>query len=335
MYLREGAGAETLCGWRREDGVCCTGIHFTCAFPLQHLGGIGDGACSHKAGLRVCKTGCEADKTPCLQASEAPACCCSTHACSECTSPLGFMQRCLVQHADMHTLHGPSCQRPACHSLPAVQTIMLSGHRGHACPPGSPRQRRGLPAVSIMSSTSTATLPSTSPMRFITSLTLCALRRLSTMARGASFSFFAKARALATPPTSGDTTTRSPAAGHACHSPAGAALRGRQVPGGGLRRPGALQRWGSRCRVCHSRRNHKIPCSQSPPCGRRPCECWPHHRAVVRGGGDLQLPGAASSRARPWQATSSMHARRYVSLYSARPSRQHLWRCVLRPGSPG
>jgi hypothetical protein len=61
-----------------------------------------------------------------------------------------------------------------------------------------------------MSSTSTATLPRTSPIRFITSLTLCADRRLSTMASGASFSFLAKARARATPPTSGDTTTRSP-----------------------------------------------------------------------------------------------------------------------------
>lgn len=53
-----------------------------------------------------------------------------------------------------------------------------------------------VPAVSIMSSTSTATLPFTSPIRFMTSLTLCALRRLSTMARGASFSFFANPRAL-------------------------------------------------------------------------------------------------------------------------------------------
>ena len=35
-----------------------------------------------------------------------------------------------------------------------------------------------------------------SPMRFMTSDTLWALRRLSTMARGASFSFLAKARAL-------------------------------------------------------------------------------------------------------------------------------------------
>ena len=50
-----------------------------------------------------------------------------------------------------------------------------------------------VPAVSIMSSTSTATLPFTSPIRFMTSLTLCALRRLSTMASGASFSFLAKA----------------------------------------------------------------------------------------------------------------------------------------------
>ena len=47
-------------------------------------------------------------------------------------------------------------------------------------------------------------------MRFITSLTLCALRRLSTIASGASLSFLANARARATPPTSGLTTTRSP-----------------------------------------------------------------------------------------------------------------------------
>ena len=53
-----------------------------------------------------------------------------------------------------------------------------------------------VPAVSIMSSTSTATLPFTSPIRFMTSLTLCALRRLSTMAKGASFSFLANPRAL-------------------------------------------------------------------------------------------------------------------------------------------
>lgn len=42
-----------------------------------------------------------------------------------------------------------------------------------------------------------------------TSATLCACRLLSTMARGASDNFLAKARALATPPTSGDTTTKS------------------------------------------------------------------------------------------------------------------------------
>mmetsp|Transcript_32914 Transcript_32914/g.78104 ORF Transcript_32914/g.78104 Transcript_32914/m.78104 type:complete len:208 (+) Transcript_32914:84-707(+) len=67
-----------------------------------------------------------------------------------------------------------------------------------------------VPAVSIMSSTSTATFPRTSPMRFITSLTLCADRRLSTIASGASLSFLANALARATPPTSGETTTRSP-----------------------------------------------------------------------------------------------------------------------------
>lgn len=48
------------------------------------------------------------------------------------------------------------------------------------------------------------------PIRFMTSETLCALRRLSTIARGASLSFLANALARATPPTSGDTTTRSP-----------------------------------------------------------------------------------------------------------------------------
>jgi hypothetical protein len=44
----------------------------------------------------------------------------------------------------------------------------------------------------------------------MTSLTLCALRRLSTIASGASLSFLANERARATPPTSGETTTRSP-----------------------------------------------------------------------------------------------------------------------------
>ena len=45
-----------------------------------------------------------------------------------------------------------------------------------------------VPAVSIMSSTRTATLPLTSPMRFMTSDTLWADRRLSTIAKGASLS---------------------------------------------------------------------------------------------------------------------------------------------------
>lgn len=45
-----------------------------------------------------------------------------------------------------------------------------------------------VPAVSIMSSTSTATLSFTSPIRFITSETLCEERLLSTIAKGASFS---------------------------------------------------------------------------------------------------------------------------------------------------
>mmetsp|Transcript_39461 Transcript_39461/g.85895 ORF Transcript_39461/g.85895 Transcript_39461/m.85895 type:complete len:261 (-) Transcript_39461:1065-1847(-) len=64
-----------------------------------------------------------------------------------------------------------------------------------------------VPAVSIMSSIIIAILPSTSPIRFITSASLWACRRLSMMARGASLSFLAKARARPTPPTSGDTTT--------------------------------------------------------------------------------------------------------------------------------
>lgn len=46
----------------------------------------------------------------------------------------------------------------------------------------------------------------------ITSATLCPERLLSTMASGASDNFLAKARALATPPTSGETTTKSSAA---------------------------------------------------------------------------------------------------------------------------
>lgn len=58
-----------------------------------------------------------------------------------------------------------------------------------------------VPAVSIMSSTMMATFPLTSPMRFTTSAWLWPGRLLSTMASGASESFLAKARALATPPT--------------------------------------------------------------------------------------------------------------------------------------
>ena len=46
-----------------------------------------------------------------------------------------------------------------------------------------------VPAVSIMSSTRTATLSFTSPIRFITSDTLCEERLLSTIASGASFSY--------------------------------------------------------------------------------------------------------------------------------------------------
>jgi len=46
-------------------------------------------------------------------------------------------------------------------------------------------------------------------MKNHTSATLCPWRLLSTIAKGASDNFLAKARALATPPTSGETTTKS------------------------------------------------------------------------------------------------------------------------------
>ena len=49
--------------------------------------------------------------------------------------------------------------------------------------------------------------PRTSPITFITSVTLMSVRRLSTMANGTS-SFLAKNRARSTPPASGLTTVR-------------------------------------------------------------------------------------------------------------------------------
>src|SRR6185437_9013255 len=66
-----------------------------------------------------------------------------------------------------------------------------------------------VPAVSTMSSTITQVLPSTSPMMFITVDTLARGRRLSMIARSASSSRLAIARARTTPPTSGLTTIRS------------------------------------------------------------------------------------------------------------------------------
>ena len=59
-----------------------------------------------------------------------------------------------------------------------------------------------------MSSTSTQTLSLTSPMMFITVDSFGRGRRLSMIARSASSSRFAIARARTTPPTSGDTTIR-------------------------------------------------------------------------------------------------------------------------------
>ena len=67
-----------------------------------------------------------------------------------------------------------------------------------------------VPPVSIMSSINTAVLPATSPITVRLSATLWPERRLSMIARGASCICLAKARARATPPTSGDTTTTSP-----------------------------------------------------------------------------------------------------------------------------
>ena len=65
---------------------------------------------------------------------------------------------------------------------------------------------QSVPAVSTMSSTSTQVLPETSPMMFITVATLAFGRRLSMIARSASSSRLAIARARTTPPTSGETT---------------------------------------------------------------------------------------------------------------------------------
>ena len=60
-----------------------------------------------------------------------------------------------------------------------------------------------------MSSITSAARPFTSPIRFITSLTFTSMRRLSTMASGASI-LFAKSRARSTPPASGETTVTWP-----------------------------------------------------------------------------------------------------------------------------
>ena len=62
-----------------------------------------------------------------------------------------------------------------------------------------------LPAVSTMSSKRMQSLPFTSPITFMTSHWLAFCRRLSTMARFIC-SFWAKVRARATLPTSGETT---------------------------------------------------------------------------------------------------------------------------------
>jgi hypothetical protein len=67
-----------------------------------------------------------------------------------------------------------------------------------------------VPPVSIMSSIRIAVLPATSPITVRLSATLWPERRLSMIARGASCICLAKARARATPPTSGETTTISP-----------------------------------------------------------------------------------------------------------------------------
>ena len=64
------------------------------------------------------------------------------------------------------------------------------------------------PPVSTISSKRMQSLPSTSPMMFMTSHWLAFWRRLSTMARFI-WSFWAKVRARATEPTSGETTTMS------------------------------------------------------------------------------------------------------------------------------
>ena len=64
------------------------------------------------------------------------------------------------------------------------------------------------PPVSTMSSRRMTRLSRTSPMMFMTSEELAFWRRLSTMASGIS-SFWAKARARATEPTSGETTMTS------------------------------------------------------------------------------------------------------------------------------
>ena len=70
------------------------------------------------------------------------------------------------------------------------------------------RPRASVPAVSIMSSMMTQLRDSMSPITCITSDTLARGRRLSMMASSQP-SCLARARARTTPPTSGDTTTRS------------------------------------------------------------------------------------------------------------------------------
>ena len=85
------------------------------------------------------------------------------------------------------------------------------GGAGGTLPLAPPISTRALaapqrePAVSTMSSSRMTRLPFTSPMMFMTSEELAFWRRLSTMAMGMS-SFWAKARARATEPTSGETT---------------------------------------------------------------------------------------------------------------------------------
>ena len=106
----------------------------------------------------------------------------------------------LVDHRAFDALHRAARQ----HRVRAVREHFLGALSLSAPWPPS----HSVFAVSTMSSMITQVRPLTSPMMFITVATFGRGRRLSMIARSAS-SRFASARARTTPPTSGETTTRS------------------------------------------------------------------------------------------------------------------------------